>query len=58
VYVDVEEMEAGCTCPSQQYPCKHAIALLILAQSHPITDELPLYWMDNVEDNRYDGIWE
>jgi uncharacterized protein (TIGR02996 family) len=41
VYVDLEAMESGCTCPSMKYPCKHAIGLLMMAQSHTIPDEPP-----------------
>lgn len=58
VYVDVEDMESGCTCPSQKYPCKHAIALLLLAQTEPIPNDLPSSWIDEVESGRYDDVWE
>lgn len=36
VYVDMEAMQSGCTCPSMKYPCKHAIALLMMAHGHDI----------------------
>lgn len=63
VYVDtgddVMDMESGCTCPSQKYPCKHAIALLMMAQSHPIPADLPSSWIDEVDETAsYDNIWE
>lgn len=41
VYVDTDAMESGCTCPSMKYPCKHALALLMMAQAHPVPDEPP-----------------
>ena len=58
VEVDVEDMESRCECPSQKYPCKHAISLLILAQSHPIENPLPAGWRDSIDDYRYDYGWE
>ena len=58
VEVDLKEMESRCECPSQKYPCKHAIALLILAQSQPITEPLPAGWRSRIDDYRYDHGWE
>ncbi|MEM9490112.1 MAG: SWIM zinc finger family protein, partial [Myxococcota bacterium] len=37
-YVDMAAGESLCTCPSMKYPCKHAIALVMLVQAHPIPD--------------------
>lgn len=31
VFVNASNLDAGCTCPSPKYPCKHAIALLTMA---------------------------
>lgn len=59
VYVDMDAMESGCTCPSMKYPCKHAIGLLLMAQSHTIPAEPPPpRFVDNCEASRYDSIWE
>ena len=57
VYVDVEDMESRCTCPSQKHPCKHAIALLIMAQSHPMPGDLPASFMDEVDFGGDAELW-
>lgn len=59
VYADVEAMDAGCTCPSQKYPCKHAIALLLLAQTQAVPEKpAPAGFVDDVDANSYEPIWE
>lgn len=59
VFVNVDDMESACECPSQKYPCKHAIALLMLAQGNAVpTNRLPDGFLDDVESARYDSPWE
>ncbi len=59
VFVNVDDMESGCSCPSQKYPCKHAIALLMLAQQNAVPEaDLPDGLLDEVEYSRYDSSWE
>jgi hypothetical protein len=39
VKVDLTSLKATCTCPSRKLPCKHSLALLLLAATEP--DALP-----------------
>ncbi|MEZ5043602.1 MAG: SWIM zinc finger family protein [Saprospiraceae bacterium] len=46
--VDREELAFNCSCPSRQFPCKHAIALLLLGEQLPVSAE-PAWvqeWLD------------
>lgn len=35
VGVDLNGLVSKCTCPSRKFPCKHALALMLLYASHP-----------------------
>jgi hypothetical protein len=37
VSLDLEDMGSKCSCPSRRFPCKHAVALMLLT----VTDALP-----------------
>lgn len=57
VFVEVrasQDMEAGCTCPSYKYPCKHALGLLMLAESRRVlpVSEPPEGFIENCRANR------
>jgi uncharacterized protein (TIGR02996 family) len=57
VFVEVrtaQDMEAGCTCPSYKYPCKHALGLLMLAESRRILPvvEPPVGFIENCRAHR------
>lgn len=61
VYVDTDGMESGCTCPSMKYPCKHAIALLMLStqnQTIPAEPPPPGFVGSCEASRRYDSFWE
>ena len=52
--------DAACTCPSRKYPCKHALALLLLAAGgHRFPREnAPRALVSNAESARYENSWE
>jgi hypothetical protein len=60
VYADPSLWEAGCTCPSYRYPCKHALGLLYLAASdYEIPAQAaPPGFIENCQEARYDSVWE
>src|SRR4051794_29589264 len=35
VQIDLSEPAFKCTCPSRKFPCKHALALMLLATEQP-----------------------
>ncbi|MCG8421548.1 MAG: WGR domain-containing protein [Proteobacteria bacterium] len=39
VCVDIDALESECSCPSMKYPCKHAVALLLLARRQTLDDQ-------------------
>lgn len=42
VFVTADHLDSGCTCPSPKFPCKHSIALLMMAAGGlPLADEAP-----------------
>lgn len=48
--VDLENIGSKCTCPSRKFPCKHALALMLLqsrGQAFPVADVPPwvVEWM-------------
>ena len=66
-YVEVsaeppDRWEAGCLCPSSKHPCKHTIALLLLAAkgeeipNSPVPEGLVMVCQDN--HLHYDNTWE
>lgn len=60
VYADPGLMEAGCTCPSPLYPCKHSLALLLLATRGVAIPAIaaPRGFIEACQDARYDSVWE
>jgi hypothetical protein len=60
VFVDLSTMEAGCTCPSSKYPCKHALGLLRLCTRSRLVPvrEPPEGFIEGCRASRYDDIWE
>ena len=55
-----DEMDSACTCPSQFYPCKHILGLLLMeAQQHtfPIAPP-PIGLVENAENERYSSVFE
>lgn len=49
VKVDVSNLVSACTCPSRKLPCKHALALMLLAVEAPnqLTESSPPAWVSN-----------
>lgn len=37
--IDIQELAFKCSCPSRQFPCKHALALLILNSNEDLTPD-------------------
>ncbi len=60
VYAELPSLETGCTCPSPKTPCKHALALLLLAAAqHPFADRpVPASFRAGSERPRYRATWE
>ena len=46
VSVELSEIAYSCTCPSHKFPCKHALALMLLAATAPakLTGSTPPAW--------------
>ena len=55
-----DDMTAGCTCPSRQYPCKHAIGLLMLTLDNPRipTAAPPAGLLEACGDNQDRDAWD
>lgn len=62
VFAHLDDRRCGCSCGSPRSPCKHALALLILAaRNHPFPDRPPtdsLLRHAAVERPRYWSAWE
>ncbi len=60
VYTRLPSLENGCTCPSPKVPCKHALALLLLAadQYQFPTAAVPAGFRTSSERPRYRPTWE
>jgi len=64
VYVELQTLTSGCTCPSPKAPCKHALALMLIAaaQHDFAVVPMPAGLMDRTEREvrygRYDSAWE
>jgi uncharacterized protein (TIGR02996 family) len=62
VWASLRDDRAGCSCPSPKQPCKHAIALLLLAAANHPFPERPVPGSAirhaSVERPRYDWTWE
>lgn len=60
VFVDLANLEAGCTCPSSKYPCKHALGLLIIATHGRLIPVMapPEGLIEACRASRYEAFWE
>jgi uncharacterized protein (TIGR02996 family) len=60
VYARVEGNDGACTCPSFRYPCKHAVALMLMAaQGQAIPDRnAPAGLVARCDEQRYSTAWE
>ena len=61
VFADMGTLRAGCTCPSPKDPCKHALALLLIAASQHEFAERPMpdgLVARSQSRPRYDPVWE
>ncbi len=47
VRVDLSSMSVKCSCPSRKFPCKHGVALMLLAAATPdaLTESEPPEWV-------------
>lgn len=50
--VDLAEPAYRCSCPSRKFPCKHALALLLLWSDGRVPDGEPLDWVAEWRDGR------
>jgi uncharacterized protein (TIGR02996 family) len=62
VYARTADNDAGCSCPSPKHPCKHALALLLLATTKHVFPDRPapsaLLRHARSERTRYRSGWE
>jgi uncharacterized protein (TIGR02996 family) len=60
VFARVEANDGACTCPSFRHPCKHVVALLLMAaQGQEIPEQpAPAGLVDRCEAERYSSAWE
>lgn len=60
VFADAAATNAGCTCPSRKYPCKHALGLLLLAADGHVFEAAPppAGLIDRADAERYNSFWE